>query len=208
MYKVFFEPTYEEYKCIGTAATPEEALEFIYNYCAEHHYTPNISHWHKIDMPYREIIDVGTGVDYFSILNEDGGRVIFKTEMDKIYCNTPDCPCENCDMHISHRTDNSKLCDMTLWCRDYIDYCFGEIEVEEPKSFSFYDKVIMTLLILIGLGDCAIPLFLAIYCHNAWWLTLYFIIAVVLFLTCKFFKIAERGDFDDRTEQQEELNEN
>ena len=180
MYKVLFEPTYDEPKELGVVASAAEALELIEAYCHLHQWEPAFSFYERLNVPNCKIVDVGTGHDYFSIINEDGGRVIFETEIDKIYCNAPDCPCENCDMHISHRIGNSKLCDMTLWCRDYIDYCFGEVEVEETKNATFYDKVVMALLVLIGLGDCAIPLFLAIYCHNAWWLTLYLIIAAVL----------------------------
>lgn len=80
MYKVLFEPTYDEPKEIGRTATVEEAMELIYLYCYGHCYAPNITHWHKIDMPNHEIIDVGTGHDYFSIINEDGGRVNIKEE--------------------------------------------------------------------------------------------------------------------------------
>lgn len=75
MYKVIFEPTYEEETVIGKVNSAAEAIEFIISYCHQHGYEPNITHWHKMDAPYREIIDVGTGHDYFSIINEDGGRV-------------------------------------------------------------------------------------------------------------------------------------
>lgn len=75
MYKVLFEPTYDDPTLLGRVASVEEAMELIYLYCNSHCYTPNITHWHKIDMPNREIIDVGTGHDYFSIINEDGGTV-------------------------------------------------------------------------------------------------------------------------------------
>lgn len=80
MYKVLFEPTYDEPTLLGRAASAEEAMELIHLYCSSHHYTPNITHWHKIDMPSREIVDVGTGYDYFSITNESGGRVNIKEE--------------------------------------------------------------------------------------------------------------------------------
>ena len=69
MYKVFFEPTYEENKYLGEVSTADEALELICDYCVDHQYSPNISHWHKIDAPYREIIDVGT---YYFIVEGKG----------------------------------------------------------------------------------------------------------------------------------------
>lgn len=80
MYKVLFEPTYDEPTFLGKTASVEEAMELIHLYCSSHHYTPNITHWHKIDMPSREIVDIGTGYDYFSITNESGGRVNIKEE--------------------------------------------------------------------------------------------------------------------------------
>lgn len=199
MYKVFFEPTYEENKYLGEVSTADEALELICDYCVDHQYSPSISHWHKIDAPYREIIDVGTGHDYFSIINESGGRVIFETDRNKVYCNAPDCPYEDCDMHISHKIEGAKTCDVTLWCKDYIDSCFGEVVIEEESTnLTKEEHIILSILIFIALLTCAIPLILAIYLHNALWLTLYLIIAVVLIVTCKFFKVAKRGDFDDR----------
>lgn len=80
MYKVLFEPTYDEPTFLGQVASVEEAMELIYLYCSSHHCAPNITHWHKIDMPSREIVDVETGYDYFSITNESGGRVNIKEE--------------------------------------------------------------------------------------------------------------------------------
>lgn len=80
MYKVLFEPTYDEPTLLGRVASVEEAMELIHLYCSSHHCPPNITYWHKIDMPSREIVDVGTGYDYFSITNESGGRVNIKEE--------------------------------------------------------------------------------------------------------------------------------
>ena len=80
MYKVTFEPTYDDPTLLGRVASVEEAMELIYLYCNSHCYAPNITHWHKFDMPSHAIIDVGTGHDYFSIINEDGGIVSIKEE--------------------------------------------------------------------------------------------------------------------------------
>lgn len=75
MYKVLFLPNYDESIKLADAYSAKEAMKVIFEYCSIHNYTPTISHWHKLDAPNQEIIDVGTGHDYFLIINEDGGRV-------------------------------------------------------------------------------------------------------------------------------------
>lgn len=129
MYRVIYEPDYDEKVELGKAHTPQEAIEMIYFYCSRHQYTPNIFHWHKMDDPSCEVVDVSTGHDYFLIINEDGGVVKLDPVIEQTYCSAADCQKEDCLLHCRHANyeEKSKFSDLTNWCGYYWDqYAISE----------------------------------------------------------------------------------
>lgn len=178
MYRVIYEPDYDEKVELGKAHTPQEAIEMIYFYCSRHQYTPNIFHWSKMDDPSCEVVDVSTGHDYFLIINEDGGTVKLDPVIEQTYCSAADCQKEDCSLHCRHANyeEKSKFSDLTNWCGYYWDqYAISEdphnlyecVEDETATGqITTAAAVLSIVMILITVG----LVILSICTHNPAWL--------------------------------------